>query len=142
MAGMSLFEWKSDYSVGNAQIDLQHKQLFRMAKELHGAMVNGRGAEVVEALLDQVVSYTCHHFASEERLMKESDYPDYAAHHASHEKLAGDVRALQAKVKERKVAVTLEMMRFLRDWLDHHIRGADMKVGAHLKSRLTAGIHQ
>jgi len=139
---MSLFAWKSDYSVGNAQIDLQHKQLFRMAGELHSAMVNGRGTEVVEGLLDQLVAYTCHHFASEERLMKESGYPDYAQHHASHEKLSGEVREFQVRVKARKVAVTLEMMRFLRDWLDHHIRGADKKVGAHLKARLTAGVQR
>ena len=133
---MNLFEWKPDYSVGNAQIDMQHKQLFRMAGELHEAMVNGHGKEIIESLLDKLVSYTSHHFASEERLMKESGYPGYQQHHADHEKLASQVLEYQAKVKTRACAVTVEMMRFLRDWLDHHIRGADMKVGVYLKSQL------
>ena len=132
---MSLFDWKAEYSVGSPEIDLQHRQLFRMAAELHGAMVNGRGTENVESLLERLVSYTRHHFSCEERLMRDSGYPGFKEHHEAHEKLAQQVGEFQGRVKGRKVAVTTEMMRFLRDWLGHHILGADKKVGAHLQAR-------
>jgi hemerythrin len=137
---MSLFDWKADYSIGRTEIDFQHKQIFRMAGELHGAMVNGLGNDVVEALLDKVVAYTRHHFASEERLMKESEYPGYEKHREDHEKLAAQIAEFQEKIKDRKLAVAVEVMRFLRDWLDHHIHGADMKLGVYLKSRLAASL--
>jgi hemerythrin len=139
---MSLFEWKAEYSVGNPEIDLQHRQIFRMAGELHGAMVNGLGNDVVEVLLDKVVAYTRHHFASEECLMKESAYPGYEKHRADHEKLAVQIAEFQEKIKDRKVAVAVELIRFLRDWLDHHIHGADLKLGIYLRSRLATSARQ
>jgi hemerythrin len=138
--GMSLFDWKPDYSVGNTEIDQQHKQLFRMAGELHDAMMSGHGADAVEQLLDKLLSYTCYHFASEERLMKESGYPGLPQHHNDHAKLTSQVVEFQAKVKARKAMVTIDMMQFLREWLVHHIGSADAKVGAHLKSRLASSI--
>jgi hemerythrin len=137
---MSLFEWKAEYSVGNPEIDLQHRQIFRMAGELHAAMVNSRGNDVVEVLLDKVVAYTRRHFASEERLMKESEYPGYEKHQADHAKLAVQIGEFQERIKDQKVAVVVEMIRFLRDWLDHHIYGADMLLGIYLRSRLATGV--
>ncbi len=32
---MGLYDWKPEYSIGYPPIDLQHKQMFRMAAELH-----------------------------------------------------------------------------------------------------------
>lgn len=129
---MNFFAWKPEYAVGCPEIDLQHKQLFRMAGELQDAMVNGRTVEIVEQLLDRLVSYTRHHFDSEERLMRETGYPDYAEHHDLHDKLAQQVLDFQARFRSNTVSMTLEMMRLLRDWLEYHIRGADAKLGAHV----------
>ncbi len=130
---MGLFDWKPEYSIGCPPIDLQHKQIFRMAAELHAAMVNHEPPEVTEPLLDKVVGYTRFHFAAEEKLMQESGYRGYEQHHASHERLLEQVVAFQEKAKASKAPVTMEAIRFLRDWLEPHIRGADMHVGLHLR---------
>lgn len=137
---MSLFAWKPEYSVGNVQIDSQHKQLFQMADDLHSAMVGGRGRQVIEQLLDKLIAYTRFHFTSEEGLMKESGYPDFPRHHELHEKLTKQVVDFQQQVKSGQSAVTVSIMQFLRDWLDHHIKGDDMKVGAHIRSRVAAHV--
>lgn len=132
---MSLFAWSPQYSIGCAEIDEQHQQLFRMADELHQAMTARRGKEVLAALLKKLVAYTKYHFASEEKRMKESGYPGYPQHHEEHVKLTNRVLDYEKKVLNGETAISIEVLQFLSDWLKHHIQGSDVKVGAHLKSK-------
>ena len=132
---MSLFAWKQEYAVGHPDIDEQHKQLFRMADDLHQAMMEGRGREALIGLYSRLVTYTRHHFAAEERLMRESAYPGYVQHHLQHEKLTEQVLTLQKNMASKQTTVTLETMNFLSDWLMHHIGGSDQKVAAHIAAR-------
>ncbi len=134
MCCMSIFSWRPEYSVGSAQIDLQHKQIFRMADELHSAMVAGQELETIEGLLDRFVAYTRFHFTSEERYMQESEYPGCDQHHEFHEKLLLKVEDFQNKMKSRRVAVPMELTRFLRDFLDGHVQREDLRFGRYLKS--------
>jgi len=72
-----MFEWKPEYSVQIPEIDAQHQRLFCLAAELHNAMAQGKGKNVLEHSLAQLVDYTKTHFAHEERLMQESGYEGY-----------------------------------------------------------------
>lgn len=130
---MSLFAWNPAYSVGCAEIDEQHQQLFRMADELHSAMMERRGKDVLAGLLKRLVAYTKYHFATEERRMTESGYPQYTQHHAEHVKLTEKVVDYQDKVLRGETAMSIEVMNFLSDWLKHHIQGSDQKLSAHLR---------
>ncbi|MGA2596694.1 MAG: bacteriohemerythrin [Bryobacteraceae bacterium] len=129
---MGLYDWKPEYSIGCPPIDLQHKQIFRMAAELHEAMVSNAGSEVTKPMLEKVADYTRFHFSSEERMMLETGYPGYEEHHASHEKQIEKFAAFQDKAKTNGPMV-MEAIRFLRDWPEPHIQRADMPVGLHWK---------
>jgi hemerythrin len=132
---MSLFVWNQSYSVGHAEIDEQHKQLFQMADDLHAAMLEGRGKEALSGLFTRLITYTRHHFSCEERIMRENAYPGYVQHHMEHEKLTQQVLDLQKKVASGKATVTMEIMQFLSDWLRNHIQVNDQKVSAYIKKR-------
>jgi len=131
---MSLFAWNPAYSVGCAEIDEQHQQLFKMADDLHCAMMDRRGKEALDGLLKSLVSYTVYHFATEERKMSESGYPNYLQHRTEHVKLTDRVLEYQQKVLSGEKPMSIEVMQFLSDWLKHHIQGSDQKLSAHLKS--------
>jgi hemerythrin-like metal-binding protein len=83
-----------------------------------------------------LVAYTLDHFEREERALKATDYPDFASHKREHEDLARQVKEIQQRfVSGSTFLITLDVMKFLKDWLGDHILGSDMKYSAHLKSK-------
>jgi len=133
-----MFEWKPQYSVNIASIDGQHQNLFRLAEELHLAMVAGHGKAALSRTLDRLVQYTQVHFAHEERLMSTHGFPELAAHVAEHQALTRKVLAFQSDFENGKVLLTVPVLHFLRDWLTHHIAESDQKYSPFLKNRLVA----
>jgi hemerythrin len=133
---MGLYDWKPEYSIGCPPIDLQHKQMFRMAAELHQAMVNNEGSEVTNGMIERGVAYVRFHFASEERMMLESGFPGYEEHRVGHEKQLEELVAFQEKAKASKGPITMEVIGFLRDWLVPHIQKSDRHVGMYLSAPL------
>ncbi|MGD0476189.1 MAG: bacteriohemerythrin [Candidatus Velthaea sp.] len=129
--GKTMFDWDGKYIIGNAMIDGEHKQLFGYAAELHRAMLERRAPEVVVELLAKLAEYTATHFGHEEKLMRETRYPEMAAHQAIHKDLIKRVVALQADVSAGKGTVSMELMNFLKKWLHHHIGKEDKKVANH-----------
>ena len=133
LRGMGLFAWSSQYSVNVPEIDAQHKQLFRMANELHAAMLEGAGQQILDDLLNKLVAYTRWHFAAEEGLMRAHNYPDYATHRAQHEQLTATVLQFRDDFEAGRRALSIPLMKFLKDWLTHHIMGMDRKLGPYVR---------
>ena len=128
-----MFEWKPQYSVNIASIDGQHQNLFRMAEELFASRSAGQGKAVLSKTLDRLVQYTQVHFAHEERLMQAHRYPDLDAHIAEHRALTQKVVAFQSEFETGKALVTVQLLNFLKDWLQHHIAQSDQKYVPFLK---------
>ena len=133
-----MFDWSASYSVGVGSVDAQHQNLFAMGRELHAAMVAGQGKAALGRILDRLVQYTTVHFAHEERLMRLYDYPDSAAHRAQHEALTKQVLKFQEDFDAGRAAMTVQLLQFIRNWLQHHIQESDLKLAPHLKERAVA----
>ena len=134
---MSLITWSDKLSVGFAEIDNQHKKLIAIINELHDAMATGHGKDILVKVLDQLVDYTVYHFKTEERLMKTNGYDDKVNHEEQHANLVKTASELQVSVRSGTTNLTLTTMHFLRDWLNHHILGSDMKLGKFLNTKVT-----
>ena len=132
---MALIAWQDKYSVKIKEIDDQHKKLIDMINELHEAMLAKKGKEALLGILDKLANYCATHFSVEERLMQEHDYPEFADHQAKHRAMTGKVKALIADVNNGKASVTIDVMNFLRNWLDKHIMGTDMKYSPFLTEK-------
>ncbi len=128
---MPLLEWKAEYSVNISEIDEQHRKLIDLVNRLYDAMKVGQGKTVMAAILGELVQYIAYHFATEERLFREHRYPDAALHAA----LTAQAKDLQARYGHQPGSLSVETMRFLRDWLNHHILGSDRKYGPFLNER-------
>jgi hemerythrin len=130
-----MFEWSATYSVGVGSVDAQHQNLFAIARELHAAMVAGQGKAALSRILDRLVSYTAVHFAHEERLMRLNDYPDLPAHKAEHDALTKQVVKFQDDFNAGRATMTVQLLQFLKDWLQRHIQQSDQKYAPHIKGR-------
>lgn len=132
---MALFVWSDKYSVNIKEIDEQHKKLVDMLNELHDAMKSGKGKEIVGKTLTELIKYAGTHFANEERLMTAHGYPEYNAHKAEHTKFTLKVSELQKSFQQGAPVLTVEVLNFLKDWLQTHILGIDKKYGPFLNSK-------
>ena len=121
-----LFPWREAYSVAIPQIDQQHKQLIKLINDMHAAMLAGNGRTTVAGILNELVRYTESHFAAEEALLRERGYSRLAAHQAEHRRLFGQVRELQEKSVAGTFTASMEVMKFLKDWLANHILSNDL----------------
>ena len=133
-----MFEWKQEYSVNIASIDAQHKKLFAIAEQLHEAMRSGQARPVLAEILDRLIQYTIAHFTNEEGLMKLHGYQDFAAHRSAHEALKKQVRDFQNEFQAGGAFVSIELMAFLKDWLEKHIQVTDMQYSPYLSQRKVA----
>ena len=135
---MSLMSWKESYSVNIAQIDQQHKKLVELINALHDAMTKGKAKEVLDKVLNDLVSYCANHFKVEEQLMAGNGYPDYNEHKEKHDKMTAKVLSLKKDVAAGKRLISIDVMKFLEQWLDKHIMGTDRQYAPFLNSK---GVH-
>jgi hemerythrin len=131
-----MFEWKNEYSVGIGSIDAQHQNLLAIARELYTAMSAGQGKASLSRILDRLVQYASVHFAHEERLMRLNDYPELAAHKGEHDALTKQVLKFQADFDAGRVSMTVQLLQFLKDWLEKHIKVSDFALAPCLKQQM------
>lgn len=132
---MTLLMWDPRYSVGIREIDQQHQRLFMMFNELYEAIQEGYEERVVDKILSRLIDYTVYHFDTEERLMRQHGYAGEAEHHAEHEQLRAQAKVLVARQREGNTHVSMQALKFMSDWLNHHILGCDSKLGPFLAER-------
>jgi hemerythrin len=135
---MSLFQWKDSFSVGNSEIDGQHKKLFQLADRFHAAMAGGQGKQILQQTLTELIDYTKHHFATEEGMMQKSSYPEYRQHKAEHDALTRKVVQFRNEVAADRVVVTIDVLQFLKDWLVNHIGHMDQGIGDYIRRQQRA----
>ena len=131
---MALVAWEARFSVGHDEIDRQHKRLFQMANELHDSMMKGEANSVLGDLLQNLISYTRFHFTHEERVMAAANYPGFAAHRAEHEALTRQVTQICDEFRAGRMALSLKVLAFLKEWLQHHILESDKAYSAHVSA--------
>ncbi|GAB7080678.1 bacteriohemerythrin [Megalodesulfovibrio paquesii] len=130
-----LLSWTPKLSTTIDSIDEEHKVLVRLINELHAAMRDNKDRHILGGILDQLKDYAVTHFQHEEAHFARHNYPDAEAHIAQHQKFLAAVMDFYREFQSGRATVTLDLMRFLKDWLQGHIIGVDKKYGPYLKSK-------
>jgi hemerythrin-like metal-binding protein len=128
--------WTADLETGNSTIDSQHRQIFKLTSSLAEACTKGQGAGILGDALNFLASYTIRHFADEEALQIQYNYPDFEAHKKTHEEFKKTVAALAARYKTSGSSEELleDVNSILVHWLVEHIKQEDSKIAAHIRS--------
>ncbi|MBF0125137.1 MAG: hemerythrin family protein [Magnetococcales bacterium] len=132
--------WSEKYRFGIAEIDRQHQQLFAIFWELHTAIGEGSDLEKVNDCFDRLHRYVMTHFAYEEQLMTEYDFPQLLAHRQQHADIRDDLQALlsiynETEESEVKLGIPHKVAEFLEEWLEEHIHHSDRQYALHLLDR-------
>ncbi|HOJ43227.1 MAG TPA: bacteriohemerythrin, partial [Syntrophorhabdaceae bacterium] len=88
-----------------------------------------KGKDILGSIIDGLVNYAATHFATEEKYFDMFKYPDAPNHKKEHADFVKKVGEFQDGFKKGNLALTIEVMHFLKDWLTKHILGTDKKYG-------------
>jgi hemerythrin len=126
---MALIQWNDTLSVKVAEIDRQHQQLIRMINDLNDAMRQGKGKSVLGKIINGLVDYTTTHFTTEEKYFDKFGYPEASSHKQAHTDFVKKVSEFKGEFEKGNIALSIQVMDFLSDWLQKHIKGVDKKYG-------------
>ena len=128
-------EWNESFSVGVRRLDEQHKQILAMINQLVEAAPVDVHSEIISELLGRLTAYARQHFETEEELLDLHGYPELAEQKAEHREYRFAVAGLCADAMRHEGSVPKDLLRFLKDWWEHHILESDMKYRSFLKER-------
>lgn len=132
---MAFIQWNESYSVGIAEIDKQHMRLVELINTLYEAMRLGKGNDAVDGILDELAGYTQTHFKLEEKHFDTYSYPGTVSHKDEHQKFIQEVSEFKKAFNERRIMLSVKVLNFLRDWLNHHILEIDKAYAPFLQGK-------
>jgi hemerythrin len=129
------FRWTEAFSVNIAVLDQQHQQLIETVNELDQALRKGEGKAALDPVLDKLVEYAVVHFAAEESLMEQHNFPGLFTHRTQHEEFRKRLAEYLEAHKAGKPGVPVSLLFFMEGWLKEHLQKTDKLYSAFLNAR-------
>jgi hemerythrin len=134
---MKKLEWKEEYSVGIEKIDRQHQHLFEITNKLIAQAGSPEDSQLASETLTEMVNYAREHFSTEEKLMREYDYPELDSQRNQHDYFINTTAELAISFMDDSNTTGDEILEFLKLWLTTHILKYDMKYKAFFKAKMS-----
>ncbi len=118
--------WQEGYECGDATIDGEHQELFRLANTLIDASLQAKAdPKGMNSLLDQFLQHVQRHFADEEAILSRLNYGQLAEHQRAHEGLVRRALTMAARFESGDGSVG-ELVEFLaQDVVARHLIAVD-----------------
>ncbi len=127
---MRTYVWSDDYSVGEPEIDAQHKRIFTALREFQLDLYGEVNPIVVKERIVELQAYCLEHFAAEAAYF--TPYQDqldiYDVHVQQHEKFVVDTNVFARRAETEGAELVKELCLFLSEWLVNHILHTDKQT--------------
>jgi hemerythrin-like metal-binding protein len=134
MCGMQLFKWTKAHSVLVPQVDAEHRDLFRLAEELHQAVEAGAKASRIKNDMQALLAAVEEHFTHEERLMKAAACESYEWHKQQHNAMRKKGKQFLAAFAAGDRDVPQDFLAFLARWFRDHVAISDRMMSAQVRN--------
>ena len=123
---MQTITWSGAFSVGNEELDLQHKEFFELIRESYTKIGGKLNPGDLDGLLSKISEHAESHFATEEKHFKETNYERAEEHIGMHNEIRAGIMKL-IKKNEGGISEKLawELVDFLESWVSDHIMKQD-----------------
>jgi len=126
--------WSDEFCLGIRKIDKEHAVFLNILNSLEAAVTQGREYQVVGKAINDLMLYAYNHFAEEEKLLRDYEYPGYERHIKIHEAATSKILELANTHQENPSNANLLIVA-LTEWLVKHIQGTDKKYAPYLISK-------
>jgi hemerythrin len=118
-----------------------HAEFVALRDKLLGLLSAQAPEAKVDTLLDELLAHTRQHFAEEERLMQETQFPPYRMHKGEHDNVLADMSAQIERWKQERNAVVLRdwLDRAVGDWFVSHVGTMDLVTAGFIEKKQKAG---
>ena len=130
---MARFTWRAKHEVFLAPVDAEHRDLFRIADELHAAVTKGAPPDAVSEHLHHLAAYMAEHFPHEEELMRVVCYPSLRWHTSQHT-ARKRLKLLAPLVEAGDRQAARLLFHFLACWLHDHTTLTDRMMAAYVRN--------
>ena len=118
--------WDDSLSVGEAELDSQHRRLADLINLLGEEARESGNGKLVEKAIGKLTVYAFTHFGHEEKLLARCGFPGLEAQRAEHDQFSQTLMRFS-----RDAAVGLldqaKLFNYLSQWWAHHILEEDMR---------------
>ena len=118
-------KWQDEYSVGVKELDEQHQNMLNIINTLLIGQKDEYDAIKLSETISSLIHHAYIHFATEERYLVQTNYPDIKTHVLEHVGFIMKTLELSLKVKEGTKDNRLELLRYLKGWYSSHVLGSD-----------------
>jgi len=129
-------EWSDALSMSNPEIDAEHKSFLDMVNQLNAELAGlQQGKENIIHSMENIMEHASAHFAHEERLLAENDYPAGQEHADIHERLTADIRQALKMIRDTDhISDWVEAGRSIEHLLLEHLQAEDTKYIDYLRT--------
>ena len=127
---MPNIHWNKAFSVGFAELDIQHQKWFELYNTARTRAIQHDQAlpgDVIAQFLTDMRAYSNDHFVYEEEYMLEIGYPDAGDHQKIHQAFDAKISEYQNALDHASPQMTKEILDFIQHWLLDHVANEDRK---------------
>lgn len=117
--------WGDELSIGNVDIDNDHKKLLEVYNDLVDLIELNGNREEFAKILSKMTDYSLGHFKREETYMQKFAYPKLAEHKNFHNDFKYKVARYNVDLLSINPPEPIEIIKFLEKWLVNHIMNKD-----------------
>lgn len=125
-------EWIPELSLNDDKIDSQHKQFFDIVNNLIDHVNTDRQYEITNETIYKLLLYIDEHFEEEEKFLESINYPKLEEHKNIHHKFTKQIAMFSKEVFKNKKDITKELLNYLLEWVNTHIRDEDLDYKSYL----------
>jgi len=114
---MPYLEWNPAFDTGIGGIDYEHHRLVNMLNEIHELMRKDADPGEITAILADLHALASAHFALEEKIMRDQNYPGLAARRDTHYHLLDQVREIMDAYETGSYRAGESLPATLKQWL-------------------------
>jgi len=128
-------QWDSQYAIGVAEIDNQHKKLFKILNDTikHSNGNQNDERKYFNRKVRKAERFLKKHFDTEENILSKTKYDRMEEHKAEHNKFYEEIRKSNDEIENNRKEVNLfEATAYIKEWLLNHIKNYDKKADQYI----------
>src|ERR1035437_8156656 len=125
MEKLERMRWSDELSIGNVNVDKDHKKLIEIYNDLVDLIELDRNREEFAIILSKLTDYTLTHFRKEEDYMQKFSYPNLSEHKNYHCDFMYKVAMFNVDLLSTNPPDPKGIINFVDKWLSQHIMKND-----------------
>ncbi len=127
---MPIIEWTKEFSIGNPELDAQHKKWFSIYNQAHDRMMDPGEENFITTGIDslkEMKAYGEYHFSMEEEAMAAIGFPELERHKMMHCAFSREIEGMIKDLESGNHVLNSEVIKRIENWLRHHILNEDQR---------------